>query len=189
MKAKEIESMKKVTHRTSFFVAAYVILVGLVIFFQTLPLMMKELFGLVLNGKVSLPVDLMATGMVVICSAYCGLDRLAFASYSAKMESGISNIGNPASLRKVIYWTTLIFIESAILSIFYEISLPLTTIATSLISEVALYVTGNKAITFCGSLNGSIKSATAHDTYTQEEMREAELKDLNKPEDPTISSR
>ena len=102
MDAKKTKKKERFFRKTSFFVSSYIVLVGLLMAIQVLHRFFYSLFGLPLNTAINLPLDTMATAMVAVCAGYCGLDRAAFASYSAKLEYGVSNVGNPASLRLVI---------------------------------------------------------------------------------------
>lgn len=175
MKAKAPQAKKRpLTQKTSTFVSAYVLLVGILMVVQILPLHFTQLFGLTLNDKLSIPLDVMTTGMIAICAGYCGIDRAAFAISSANLEHGVSNMGNPESLRKVIYWTSFVFVEAVCINLFFNSPMPLVQLGTSLSSSVLLYVVGNKAITMCGNIDGSQKSAIAQDSYTQAELKTLE---------------
>lgn len=176
MQAKKTGKKKeKFFRRTSFFVSSYIILVGLFMAAQVLHRFVSSLFGLPLNTEINLPLDTMATAMVAVCAGYCGLDRAAFASYSAKLEYGVSNVGTPGSLRLVIYWTTIILLEAVGLVMFFDVTLPIQQLGLALGSEVAIYAAGNKAIKLCGSINGGINKPVAADTYSQGELHELEV--------------
>lgn len=176
MNAKKPSSAKKpITQKTSTFVSAYVILVGLLMIVQVLPLKFKEILGLPLNTNLRIPLEVMTTGMIAICAGYCGIDRAAFAVSSANLEHGVSNMGNPASLRKVIYWTSFVFVEAVVINLFFDSQMPLVQLGTSLSSSILLYVVGNKAITLCGNIDGKQTSAVAQDSYTQAELHLLEV--------------
>lgn len=175
MEAKKTIGKETIFKKTSFFVSAYIALVGLLIAVQVLHRFIYSMFGLPLNTAINLPLDSMATALVAVCAGYCGIDRAAFASYSSKLEYGVSNVGNPASLRLVIYWTTLILVEAVALVTFFDVSLPIQQLGIALGSEVAIYAAGNKAIKLCGSINGGIDKPMAADSYSQSELRALEL--------------
>jgi len=177
MRVKEKSKLEPIFYRTSFFVIAYILLVGLAMLVQSLPLIVPSLFGLSLNINMNLPLEVLATSMIYICSGYLGVDRTAFALYSTQLEYGVSNVGNPSSLRNVIYATLFIFLEACILNVFYDVTLPLVSLATTLGTEVAIYVTGNKAIKLCGSVNGKLDTPVGADAYSQSELHELEVKE------------
>ena len=184
MKAKRLSTKKTpLTQRTSTFVSAYVLLVGALMVIQVLPLEFTALFGLPLNVNLKVPLEVMTTGMIAICAGYCGVDRAAFAISSANLEHGVSNVGNPASLRRVIYWTSFVFVEAIAISLFFDSEMPLAQLGTSLSSSVLLYVVGNKAITICGNIDGHQTSAVAQDAYTQDELKSLEVEaETEKPQ-------
>lgn len=189
MNAKKPTSAKKpITQRTSTFVSAYVLLVGLLMVVQILPLEFKEILGFPLNVNLKIPLEVMTTGMIAICAGYCGVDRAAFAISSANLEHGVSNMGNPASLRKVIYWTAFVFVEAVAINLFFESEMPLVQLGTSLSSSILLYVVGNKTITLCGNIDGPQNSAVAQDSYTQAELRSLELESESKKANSSASS-
>lgn len=108
------------------------------------------------------PLDIFAWGLLLICTAYAGIDRASLIKKSNQMDIGEYDIGNTNKLRAVILFLTCICVESYTFNFFLGhpitiygpngaqtfngINLPLEGITTALVSAITIYVAGNKAI-------------------------------------------
>ena len=167
--------MKKKSHKkpiwyaTSFWVHGYIYFYIVMTVLAVLPRLLAPILywttGAVptwVPEQVTIPLEVFSWGLLIITSAYAGLDRASFAVKSTMTEVGTSDMGDPKKLRKVIVWLFLIFVESyalnfvfgkpfdyppdAPISSFPGANIPLTEVASALVSAITIYVGGNKAI-------------------------------------------
>lgn len=155
---------KTIVKSTSFFVFAYIVLYVALTLLQAIP----AITGLeIFNGNFEIPLDTWATGLLTITTAYVGVDRTANAIKTAHMKMGEKDIGSPRKVRCIIYVLTLIVVETYLLNLFYDVSLPMSKVATALISAMTFYVGGNKAI----SATASVDLTTETQNWANEEEK------------------
>lgn len=167
---------KKFFYSTTFCVYLYVILYIILTVVYCLPRLLAEFSHVNVSRMTetfTFPLEIFAWGLVIICSAYCGIDRASMAVKTSMMEMGSCDIGNVANLRRVIVILFLIFIENLVLNLFLGhpftvvsgtgkqvfngIELPMEGITSALVSTLVIYVAGNKAIQFTQNVDKTKK--------------------------------
>lgn len=113
----------------------------------------------VLNGQIRLPISSLSHLWVAVCSAYIGVDRAAYAIKSSKMKRGKTDIGDPATLRKIIFVSGLVLLFGCVSNCFVDYDFELNSLASAFGSSILLYIAGQKAIKSVkytdGDLNGN----------------------------------
>ena len=166
---------KPLSWSTHFWVVAYTIGYMVLTLLYCLPRLIVQLAGpgfnpywLSTTATSSIPLEIFAWGLLVICAGYSGIDRASLATKSSMMEVGCCDMGDPAKLRSVIYLLTAVFVESIALNFFFGqdftkmtviagtteevtrvypgLNLPLEGVSSALMSTIVVYVLGNKSI-------------------------------------------
>lgn len=147
--------LKKPAHwGSSFFVITYMIIYMLMTFAQCAVTVITKFTNFTaFNVNFSVPLDIWGWGLLIVISAYVGTDRLSSTIKTAHMEVGAADMGDPAKLRQIIYWTAAIVAQNYILSFFFDVNLPLEAVTSTFISSVGLYTAGNKVIQTTQSIN------------------------------------
>lgn len=153
-------------YSTSFWVHGYILFYMIMTIVSCLPRILAQIMysytGSIpewLPEEVTVPLEVLSWGLLIITSVYAGLDRASFAVKSSMTEIGTADMGDPAKLRRVILYLGMIFFESYALNLFFGrpfppeadvkfpgASIPLTETASALVSAITIYVSGNKAI-------------------------------------------
>lgn len=153
-------------YSTSFWVHGYILFYMIMTIVSCLPRILAQIMysytGAIpewLPEEVTVPLEVLSWGLLIITSVYAGLDRASFAVKSTMTEIGTADMGDPAKLRRVIIYLGVIFFESYALNLFFGRSfppeatvqfpganIPLTETASALVSAITIYVSGNKAI-------------------------------------------
>ncbi len=191
--------VKHIWYATSFWVHAYLYFYIVITFMAVLPRLLAPILYYTLGAvplwipeRVTVPLEVFSWGLVLITSAYAGLDRASFAIKSKMTEIGTSDMGDPKKLRKVIVWLFGIFVESYMLNFFFgkpfnyppdapiasfpAANIPLTEVASALVSSLTIYVGGNKAIRLVGNATDGKKYAgvdTSEATIVNDEEQPA----------------
>lgn len=160
-------------YESAFWVRGYIFFYIIMTVVSCLPRIMAQIFysytasiPVWLPEEVTVPLEVLSWGLLIITSLYAGLDRTAFAVKSTMTEIGTADMGDPAKLRRVMLYLLFIFLESYMLNLFFgkpfppeaEVTfpganIPLTEVASALVSAVAIYVSGNKAIRIVANIN------------------------------------
>jgi len=198
-KTKKSKKAKHIWYATSFWVHAYLYFYIVITFMAVLPRLLAPVLYHTLGAvplwipeRVTVPLEVFSWGLVLITSAYAGLDRASFAIKSKMTEIGTSDMGDPKKLRKVIVWLFGIFVESYMLNFFFgkpfdyppdapiasfpAANIPLTEVASALVSSLTIYVGGNKAIRLVGNATDGKKYAgvdTSEATIVNDEEQPA----------------
>lgn len=153
-------------YSTSFWVHGYILFYMIMTIVSCLPRILAQIMysytGTIpewLPEEVTVPLEVLSWGLLIITSVYAGLDRASFAVKSTMTEIGTADMGDPAKLRRVIIYLGVIFFESYALNLFFGrpfppeatvqfpgANIPLTETASALVSAITIYVSGNKAI-------------------------------------------
>lgn len=153
-------------YSTSFWVHGYILFYMIMTIVSCLPRILAQIMyfytGAIpewLPEEVTVPLEVLSWGLLIITSVYAGLDRASFAVKSSMTEIGTADMGDPAKLRRVIIYLGIIFFESYALNLFFGrpfppeatvqfpgANIPLTETASALVSAITIYVSGNKAI-------------------------------------------
>lgn len=110
----------------------------------------------ILNGDVALPISALSYLWVGICAAYIGVDRAAYAIKSSKMISGSTDVGDPATIRKIILISGLVLAFGCISNCFINYDFELNSLASAFGSSILLYIAGQKAIKSVKYVDGDL---------------------------------
>lgn len=114
------------------------------------------------NPTSLLPHETIAWGLVIVASAYTGVDRLAYFVKSKTLEYGASDHGNVLKLRWVICLLFVLVVEALILQMLFKVqNLPLETLVISFSSTASIYAVGNKAISAAEYTSNVVKGEGA----------------------------
>lgn len=126
----------------------------------------------ILNGQVALPISALSFIWVGVCAAYIGVDRAAYAIKSSKMVSGETDVGDPATIRKIILISGLVLLFGCISNCFIDYDFELNSLASAFGSSVLLYIAGQKAIKSVKYVDGDLDGDGIPD-----DMQETEYSD------------
>ncbi len=169
---------------TSFFVFFYIGLYILLTLVQAAVVLVPEYFpNLRINIGFSLPMDVFGWGLVVVIGGYVGTDRISKCFKTANMEIGTADMGNPARLRKMIWWSFIILLLNVMLGFFFDIDLPYEAVASTFVSALSLYVAGNNTIRAMQStdMSGDKDWANEHESIIVDEDKDGVDDRIQKP--------
>lgn len=150
---KEPGKLEKLLRSSRWFVFTYMAWYAVMTLLQTLPAILKAIWGITFNDTFTIPMDIWGWGLTFVIAFYAGIDRAALISRTAHMEIGKKDMGNPGRLRTMIYITMVLLIETYALAFFFKVDLPLEAITTAYISMVLLYTGGNKGIDLASAID------------------------------------
>lgn len=132
----------------------------------------------ILNGQVGLPISSLSFLWVAVCAAYIGVDRAAYAIKSSKMISGETDVGDPATLRKIIFVSGLVLLFGCASNCFVDYDFELNSLASAFGSSILLYIAGQKAIKSVKYVDGDLNGNGIPDDEEDELAKDTEtLKD------------
>ena len=132
----------------------------------------------ILNGQIKLPISSLSFLWVAVCAAYIGVDRAAYAIKSSKMISGETDIGDPATLRRIIFVSGLVLLFGCISNCFVDHDFELNSLASAFGSSILLYIAGQKAIKSVKYVDGDLNGNGIPDNEEDELAKDTEaLKD------------
>lgn len=160
------EKKKPFYYKSSFIVLMYA---GVMMALITLQVAMEIVLGLVeagiithwffqnyINTNFELPMSAMAYIWTTICAAYVGVDRGAYAYKTATERRGLSDLGQPATLRKIITVSGFLFLYAVVANLMIDANFELTAFGTAFGSSMVLYVAGQKTIKLTSNMNGPV---------------------------------
>lgn len=147
----------------------------------------KILFADFINGNLVLPISNMGWVWCSICAVYCGADRASYCIKTSKMTSGKLDVGDPASLRRIIILAGLLFIIAIICNGAVDAEFDLNAWSSAFGSSILLYVGGMKAIKSVKYVDGKLDSDG--DGIADEDQARDENGNLIKGQEKTLDEK
>jgi hypothetical protein len=151
-------------YKTSFMVVFYAVVTSLLMALQlALHLCLKfnwyttnPIFRDFINGNLVLPMETISWFWMAISAAYIGVDRTAYAIKTANTKRGQADMGNPATIRHIIFISGLLALESLVCNGLVEADFQLDAFFTAFGTAITFYVAGQKAIKSVKYIDGKL---------------------------------
>lgn len=151
-------------YKTSFIVVFYAIVTSILMVLQlALHLCLKfnwsttnPIFRDFINGNLELPMQTISWFWMAISAAYIGVDRTAYAIKTANTKRGQSDMGDPATIRHIIFISGLLALEALICNGLVEADFQLDAFFTAFGTACTFYVAGQKAIKSVKYIDGKL---------------------------------
>lgn len=109
-----------------------------------------------INGNLVLPMEQVSWFWTAISAAYIGVDRVSYFVKSANEPAGQTDVGDPATLRRIILISGLLLLEAVVCNGFVDADFQLSAFFTAFGTSVLLYVGGQKAIKTVKYVDGKL---------------------------------
>ena len=151
-------------YKTSFIVVFYAVVTAILMVLQlALHLCLKfnwsttnPIFRDFINGNLELPMQTISWFWMAISAAYIGVDRTAYAIKTANTKRGQSDMGDPATIRHIIFISGLLALEALICNGLVEADFQLDAFFTAFGTACTFYVAGQKAIKSVKYIDGKL---------------------------------
>lgn len=151
-------------YKTSFIVVFYAVVTSILMVLQlALHLCLKfnwsttnPIFRDFINGNLELPMQTISWFWMAISAAYIGVDRTAYAIKTANTKRGQSDMGDPATIRHIIFISGLLALEALICNGLVEADFQLDAFFTAFGTACTFYVAGQKAIKSVKYIDGKL---------------------------------
>lgn len=172
-------------YKTSFIVVFYAIVTSILMVLQlALHLCLKfnwsttnPIFRDFINGNLELPMQTISWFWMAISAAYIGVDRTAYAIKTANTKRGQSDMGDPATIRHIIFISGLLALEALICNGLVEADFQLDAFFTAFGTACTFYVAGQKAIKSVKYIDGKL-DANGDGIPDEEQELEEEKEEL-----------
>ena len=151
-------------YKTSFIVVFYAVVTSILMVIQlALHLCLKfnwsttnPIFRDFINGNLELPMQTISWFWMAISAAYIGVDRAAYAIKTANTKIGQADMGDPATIRHIIFISGLLALEALICNGLVEADFQLDAFFTAFGTSCTFYVAGQKAIKSVKYIDGKL---------------------------------
>lgn len=151
-------------YKTSFIVVFYAVVTSILMVIQlALHLCPKfnwsttnPIFRDFINGNLELPMQTISWFWMAISAAYIGVDRAAYAIKTANTKIGQADMGDPATIRHIIFISGLLALEALICNGLVEADFQLDAFFTAFGTSCTFYVAGQKAIKSVKYIDGKL---------------------------------
>lgn len=151
-------------YKTSFIVVFYAVVTSILMALQlALHLCLKfnwsttnPIFRDFINGNLELPMQTISWFWMALSAAYIGVDRTAYAIKTANTKRGQSDMGDPATIRHIIFISGLLALEALICNGLVEADFQLDAFFTAFGTACTFYVAGQKAIKSVKYIDGKL---------------------------------
>lgn len=151
-------------YKTSFIVVFYALVTSILMVIQlALHLCLKfnwsttnPIFRDFINGNLELPMQTISWFWMAISAAYIGVDRAAYAIKTANTKIGQADMGDPATIRHIIFISGLLALEALICNGLVEADFQLDAFFTAFGTSCTFYVAGQKAIKSVKYIDGKL---------------------------------
>ena len=151
-------------YKTSFIVVSYAVVTSILMVIQlALHLCLKfnwsttnPIFRDFVNGNLELPMQTISWFWMAISAAYIGVDRAAYAIKTANTKIGQADMGDPATIRHIIFISGLLALEALICNGLVEADFQLDAFFTAFGTSCTFYVAGQKAIKSVKYIDGKL---------------------------------
>lgn len=109
-----------------------------------------------INGNLVLPMEQVSWFWTAISAAYIGVDRVSYFVKTASEPAGQTDVGDPATLRRIILISGLLLLEAVVCNGFADADFQLSAFFTAFGTSVLLYVGGQKAIKTVKYVDGKL---------------------------------
>lgn len=151
-------------YKTSFIVVFYAVVTSILMALQlALHLCLKfnwsttnPIFRDFINGNLELPMQTISWFWMALSAAYIGVDRTAYAIKTANTKRGQSDMGDPATIRHIIFISGLLALEALVCNGLVEADFQLDAFFTAFGTACTFYVAGQKAIKSVKYIDGKL---------------------------------
>ena len=151
-------------YKTSFIVVFYAAVTSILMVIQlALHLCLKfnwsttnPIFRDFVNGNLELPMQTISWFWMAISAAYIGVDRAAYAIKTANTKIGQADMGDPATIRHIIFISGLLALEALVCNGLVEADFQLDAFFTAFGTSCTFYVAGQKAIKSVKYIDGKL---------------------------------